>query len=172
MLHLVVLMFLCAGLAWLISWGMVGCLFYPKKAILGWQSPLVGWVKSVSIDKYLNKENLDHSLEQMIPIIDEKLDDFFRHRLSEKLPMIAMFIGDKTIHQLKSVFLDELKQMFPALIQSYASNLQKELIDQLTYQSLKKWEIIAFKTTAPLRKLAILIGLIWGVISYLILNLF
>ncbi|MFZ9221383.1 MAG: hypothetical protein ACO22Y_07705 [Sediminibacterium sp.] len=120
----------------------------------------------------LNKETLDHSLEKIMPIIDEKLDDFFRHRLTEKLPMISMFIGDKTIQQLKSVFMEELKQMFPTLMQSFASNMQKDLIDQLEHQSLQKFEIIAFKATAPLRKLAILIGLIWGVIAYSILNIF
>jgi hypothetical protein len=171
MLHLVILMLLFAGLAWLISWGMVGILFYPKKPILGWQSPLVGWAKSVNMNTLLNKETLDHSLEKIMPIIDEKLDDFFRHRLTEKLPMISMFIGDKTIQQLKSVFMEELKQMFPTLMQSFASNMQKDLIDQLEHQSLQKFEIIAFKATAPLRKLAILIGLIWGVIAYSILNI-
>ena len=172
MLHLVILMLLFAGLAWLISWGMVGILFYPKKPILGWQSPLVGWAKSVNMNTLLNKETLDHSLEKIMPIIDEKLDDFFRHRLTEKLPMISMFIGDKTIQQLKSVFMEELKQMFPTLMQSFASNMQKDLIDQLEHRSLQKFEIIAFKATAPLRKLAILIGLIWGVIAYSILNIF
>jgi hypothetical protein len=172
MLDLIILMLLFAGLAWLISWGMVGILFYPKKAILGWQSPLVGWAKSVNMSTLLNKETLDHSLEKIMPIIDEKLDDFFRHRLTEKLPMISMFIGDKTIQQLKSVFMEELKQMFPTLMQSFASNMQKDLIDQLEHQSLQKFEIIAFKATAPLRKLAILIGLIWGVIAYSILNIF
>jgi len=172
MLHLVILMLLFACLAWLISWGMVGILFYPKKPILGWQSPLVGWAKSVNMNTLLNKETLDHSLEKIMPIIDEKLDDFFRHRLTEKLPMISMFIGDKTIQQLKSVFMEELKQMFPTLMQSFASNMQKDLIDQLEHQSLLKFEIIAFKTTTPLRKLAILIGLIWGVIAYSILNIF
>ncbi|MFZ9303328.1 MAG: hypothetical protein ACO239_08155 [Sediminibacterium sp.] len=171
-MHLVILMLLFAGLAWLISWGMVGILFYPKKPILGWQSPLVGWAKSVNMNTLLNKETLDHSLEKIMPIIDEKLDDFFRHRLTEKLPMISMFIGDKTIQQLKSVFMEELKQMFPTLMQSFASNMQKDLIDQLEHQSLQKFEIIAFKATAPLRKLAILIGLIWGVIAYSILNIF
>ena len=172
MLDLIILMLLFAGLAWLISWGMVGILFYPKKSILGWHSPLVGWAKSVNMNTLLNKETLDHSLEKIMPIIDEKLDDFFRHRLTEKLPMISMFIGDKTIQQLKSVFMEELKQMFPTLMQSFASNMQKDLIDQLEHQSLQKFEIIAFKATAPLRKLAILIGLIWGVIAYSILNIF
>jgi hypothetical protein len=68
--------------------------------------------------------------------------------------------------------MEELKQMFPTLMQSFAHNMQKDLIKQLEHQSLQKIEIIVFKATAPLRKIAILIGLIWGIISYLILNNF
>jgi hypothetical protein len=46
------------------------------------------------------------------------------------------------------------------------------LLQQLEYQSLEKLKMAAFKATAPLRKMAIFIGLIWGIISYWILNLF
>ncbi len=86
--------------------------------------------------------------------------------------MISMFIGDKTIQQLKTVFLEELRQMFPTLMQSFVSNLQKDLLEQMENQSLERLKLEAFRATAPLRKLAIFIGLIWGIISHLILNLF
>jgi len=171
-MQLFISMLLFAGLAWFISWGMIGILFYPKKPIVGWQAPLIGWAKNIDLSNLLNEEKLDAQLDKVMPVIDEKLDDFFRHRLTEKLPMISMFIGDKTIQQLKTVFMEELKQMFPTLMQSFASNLQKDLLQQLEYQSLEKLKMAAFTATAPLRKLAIFIGLIWGIISHWILNLF
>ena len=37
-----------------------------------------------------------------------------------------MLIGDKTINQLKVAFLTELESLFPVLMKSYISNLQKE----------------------------------------------
>ena len=172
MMQLLMSMMLFAGLAWLISWGMVGILFYPKKTILGWQAPLIGWARNFNLTHLLSEEKLDTQLDKVMPIIDDKLDDFFHHRLTEKLPMIAMFIGDKTIQQLKTVFMEELRQMFPTLMQSFASNLQKDMLEQMENQSLERLKLAAFTTTAPLRKLAIFIGLIWGIISHMILNLF
>ena len=171
-MQLLMSMMLFAGLAWLISWGMVGILFYPKKPILGWQAPLIGWARNFNLTHLLSEEKLDTQLDKVMPIIDHKLDDFFRHRLTEKLPMISMFIGDKTIQQLKSVFMEELRQMFPSLMHSFASNMQKDLLQQLEYQSLEKLKIAAFKATAPIRRLAIIIGIVWGIFAYWILNLF
>jgi hypothetical protein len=172
MMQLFISILLFSGLAWFISWGMIGILFYPKKPILGWQAPLIGWAKNIDLSNLLNEEKLDAQLDKVMPVIDAKLDDFFRHRLTEKLPMISMFIGDKTIQQLKTVFMEELRQMFPTLMQSFASNLQKDLLEQIENQSLERLKLAAFTATAPLRKLAIFIGLIWGIISHLILNLF
>jgi hypothetical protein len=103
MMQLFISILLFSGLAWFISWGMIGILFYPKKPILGWQAPLIGWAKNIDLSNLLNEENLDAQLDKVMPVIDAKLDDFFRHRLTEKLPMISMFIGDKTIQQLKTV---------------------------------------------------------------------
>ena len=171
-MQLFISVLLFAGLAWLISWGMIGILFYPKKPILGWQAPLIGWAKNINLSHWMSEEKLDAQLDKVMPVIDEKLDDFFRNRLTEKLPMISMFIGDKTIQQLKSVFMEELRQMFPSLMHSFASNMQKDLLHQLEYQSLEKLKIAAFKATAPIRRLAIIIGIVWGIFAYWILNLF
>ena len=171
-MQLFISVLLFAGLAWLISWGMIGILFYPKKPILGWQAPLIGWAKNINLSHWMSEEKLDAQLDKVMPVIDEKLDDFFRNRLTEKLPMISMFIGDKTIQQLKTVFMEELRQMFPSLMHSFASNMQKDLLQQLEYQSLEKLKIAAFKATAPIRRLAIIIGIVWGIFAYWILNLF
>ncbi|MFY7900309.1 MAG: DUF445 family protein, partial [Chitinophagaceae bacterium] len=41
--------------------------------------------------------------------------------------VISMFIGEKTIGELKSVFLQELQVLFPQLLNSYMANLQTDL---------------------------------------------
>jgi uncharacterized membrane protein YheB (UPF0754 family) len=38
-----------------------------------------------------------------------------------------MFIGDKTITQLKAVFISELEILFPTIMSNYMGNLQNEL---------------------------------------------
>ena len=38
-----------------------------------------------------------------------------------------MFIGDKTINQLKTAFTTELQVLFPSIMKNYMGNLQAEL---------------------------------------------
>jgi uncharacterized membrane protein YheB (UPF0754 family) len=43
------------------------------------------------------------------------------------MPMIAMFIGDKTIAQLKAVFMQELEALFPVIMKNYVTHLREDL---------------------------------------------
>ena len=62
-----------------------------------------------------------------MPFVEEHIDYFLRVKLAEKMPVISMFIGDKTIGELKIVFMEELKTLFPSLMQNYMTNLQQDL---------------------------------------------
>jgi hypothetical protein len=162
MMHLIILLVLFTGLAWFISWSMIAILFYPKKPILGWQAPLIGWVKDFELNTLIKEEQLTGQLDKLIPTLDHKLEDFFRNRLAEKLPMISMFIGDKTIQQLKIVFMDELRNIFPELIHSFSSNMQKEFIDQLEHQSLEKLKFASFSSNFSIKKICLDYGFNMG----------
>lgn len=74
-------------------------------------------------EKITNPENL----KKIMPVVDEHIDTFLREKLGKTMPMLSMFIGDKTIGQLKAVFMDELEILFPALMKNYMNNLQQEL---------------------------------------------
>lgn len=165
-----------AAFAWLISWGMVGILFYPKKSIhilgIHWEAPILQWVKTIEWQQLIPADHLPKQLDQLIPVIDTKLDDFFRNRLTQKLPMIAMFIGDKTIQQLKEVFVEELRVMYPELITSFSSNIQKEWITKLDETFLNVLQRKLLEATAPLRTIALIFALLWGSITYAIFCLF
>lgn len=41
--------------------------------------------------------------------------------------MLSMFIGEKTIAQLKAAFLSELENLFPVLMKGYMAKLQHDL---------------------------------------------
>ena len=155
---------------------MVGILFYPKKSIhilgIHWEAPILQWVKTIEWQQLIPADHLPKQLDQLIPVIDTKLDDFFRNRLTQKLPMIAMFIGDKTIQQLKEVFVEELRVMYPELITSFSSNIQKEWITKLDETFLNVLQRKLLEATAPLRTIALIFGLLWGSITYAIFCLF
>ncbi len=74
-------------------------------------------------EKITNPENI----KKLLPLVEDRIDDFLRTRLSEAFPIISMFIGESTIGQLKGIFLKELESMFPDLIKSYMKNIESQL---------------------------------------------
>lgn len=63
------------------------------------------------------------SFDSIRPLIETHVDEFLGHRLGKEMPMIGMFIGDKTIAQLKSIFMKELEEIFPLVMNQYMGNL-------------------------------------------------
>ena len=67
------------------------------------------------------------NLQQLMPVVEEHIDQFLRRKLADEMPIISMFIGENTIQQLKTIFLKELESLFPILMQRYMGNLQQQL---------------------------------------------
>jgi uncharacterized membrane protein YheB (UPF0754 family) len=89
-----------------------------------------------SFDEIAEKITDPANLEKIMPVIDEHIDHFLKVKLKQSMPVVGMFIGEKTIAQLKQVFLEELQSLFPQIMQNYAKELQNDF-------DLKK--IIAYK---------------------------
>jgi uncharacterized membrane protein YheB (UPF0754 family) len=66
------------------------------------------------------------TLQKVMPFIEEHIDHFLRVKLGKSMPVIGMFIGDKTIAQLKGVFMEELETLFPEIMKNYTQQLQKD----------------------------------------------
>jgi len=133
-----------AFIGWFTNWIAIKMLFHPRepKKILGITfqgifpknqaqfaaklGKLVGEellsFKDIA-DKITNPENI----EKVMPVVETHIDHFLRVKLAEKMPVISMFIGEKTINELKGVFMEELKTLFPTLMESYINNLQNDL---------------------------------------------
>jgi hypothetical protein len=105
------------------------------------------------------------AFENIRPTIEAHIDNFLRHKLSKALPMLSMFIGEKTINQLKSVFMKELEEIFPNVIGKYSDDLFSSAEVKLT-------PVIISKLKKELRLLPIAgltVGLLTGVIQLLAL---
>jgi uncharacterized membrane protein YheB (UPF0754 family) len=90
-----------------------------------------------SFDLVEEKINNPVTLQKILPLIEDHIDDFLRNRLGKEMPMISMFIGDKTIGKLKASFLKEIELLFPQVMKQYASNLQQEFdIEKLVTEKL------------------------------------
>jgi len=159
-------------LTWFLSWGYIKILFFPKSSVFigqyEWESPLLTIIKKIPIDDLLASYKLN-SFTLVLPFIDTQLDLFFKERLVQKMPVISMFIGEKTIAQLKEVFLEELQRLFPDLISGLANNIQKELIATLATKWAPILEALLMNSTKRLRWISFFVGTIWGLLIYLFL---
>ncbi len=160
---------------WLMIWVLVKLIFYPLRPLhigtLRWESLANQWISSIDLTALLPQISKNDSFESLKPVINEKLDEFFRHKLGQKMPMISMFIGDKTIEELKGIFMEELALLFPTLLNQFSANLNKDL--QRQWQS--NFSGIVYKkinnATKPYKWLVFGLGLLWGFLIALILPL-
>lgn len=81
----------------------------------------------VSFDEIEEKLASPESFQKILPTIDHHIDEFLQHKLSKSMPVIGMFIGEKTIKQLKSVFMEELSEIFPVVMRKYMQGLPQEI---------------------------------------------
>ncbi len=133
-----------AFIGWFTNWIAIKMLFHPRepKKILGIAfqgifpknqtqfaaklGKLVG-EELLSFKDIADKITHPDNIEKVMPVVETHIDHFLRVKLVEKMPVISMFIGEKTITELKGVFMEELKTLFPTLMESYINNLQQDL---------------------------------------------
>jgi hypothetical protein len=173
-MHLLLLPLLVASFGWLISWGFIKLLFFPHQSIrMGgkqWQSLFAKKAGQISISQLLPELTQADSFQKILPFIDAKLDEFFKERLVQKMPIISMFIGDKTIAQLKEVFLEELAQIFPSLLSEFTQTTASAFLLNIETKWSRKLETYLLKATQKIRIIAFLLGFIWGLIIQFILT--
>lgn len=73
------------------------------------------------------KINDPKNLQSIMPVIEQHIDHFLNERLKQEMPMISMFIGNKTTDKLKDIFMKELQALFPQVIGQFAGNLRQAI---------------------------------------------
>ena len=133
-----------AFIGWITNWVAIKMLFHPRtpKRILGItfqgifpkrQQKFAEKLGKLVSDEFLSFDDIEakisnpENLIQIMPIIENHVDDFLRNRLKDEMPVISMFIGDKTIGNLKTLFMNEIETLLPIVMKQYAANLKTEL---------------------------------------------
>lgn len=133
-----------AFIHWLTIWMALKLLFHPRKPkkilFFTLQGIFPKRQKQIaeSLGKIVGQELLSFSdieetithpenVQKILPAAEKHIDHFLRVRLKETMPVISMFIGEKTINQFKDVFMQELAELFPVIIKSYINNLKHDL---------------------------------------------
>lgn len=107
------------------------------------------------------------SFEKLRPQLEVHIDDFMRNGLPKAFPVISAFIGERTIGQLKEIFMKELETIFPAVMQGYVKNLHQDLdleqmvTDKVNAIPTERIRSAVYKATGPqFNKAALLAGLL------------
>jgi uncharacterized membrane protein YheB (UPF0754 family) len=136
--------FISAFIHWLTIWMALKLLFHPRKPkkilFFTLQGIFPKRQKQIaeSLGKIVGQELLSfgdiegtitnpENVQKILPAAEKHIDNFLRVRLKENMPMISMFIGEKTILQLKEVFMQELAELFPVIMKNYINNLKHDL---------------------------------------------
>lgn len=133
-----------ALIGWVTNWVAIKMLFHPRepKRFLGFtfqgifpkrQKQFAEKLGQLVSNELLSFKDIETkitnpaNIDKLLPMVDAHVDHFLRNKLQDVFPMLSMFIGDKTINQLKDAFTGELKTLFPQIMEKYMSSLQSEL---------------------------------------------
>lgn len=146
-----------AFIGWVTNWVAIKMLFHPRqpKKILGVTfhgifpkrqqqfAEKLGKLASaefLSLGDIEQKISTPENLQKVMPMIETHIDDFLRNRLKNEMPVISMFVGDKTIDNLKKLFMQEIEILLPQVMKQYAANLKSELdLEQIVIQKVSKF---------------------------------
>lgn len=141
---LILIPIISAFIGWFTNWIAIKMLFHPRepKKILWFTlqgifpkrqrqfAEKLGKLVSEELLSFSDiEEKITHpaNVKKIMPNIEEHIEQFLRVKLPQQMPVIGMFIGDKTINELKSVFIAELETLFPVIMKNYMNNLENEL---------------------------------------------
>lgn len=188
LLQFILIPVISAFIGWFTNWVAIKMLFHPKqpKRILGVTFhgifPKRQKVFAEKLGKMISSEFLSfadiekmitnpQNLQKLMPTVEGHVDNFLRNKLSDEMPFLSLFIGERTISSLKKIFMQELEILFPQLMKSYAGHLQAELdlekivTEKVSAFSSDKLENILYQIMSKEFRFVELLG---GVIGFII----
>ena len=188
LLQFILIPLISAFIGWFTNWIAIKMLFHPKqpRRILGItfhgifpkrQKKFAEKLGKMISEEFLSFEDIEGKIaspknhQKLMPTVEVHVDNFLRNKLSDELPFISLFIGDRTIRSLKNIFMQELETLFPQLMKSYAGHLQEELdlekivTDKVSSFSTDKLEDILYQIMSKEFRFVEILG---GIIGFII----
>jgi uncharacterized membrane protein YheB (UPF0754 family) len=141
---LILIPLISAFIGWVTNWIAIKMLFHPRNPVRFAGITIQGIFpkrqklfaeklgKMVS-DEFLSFEDIQQkitdpqNLKKLMPMLENHVEIFLRVKLSDEMPFLSMFIGERTIVSLKKIFMQELETLFPKVMNNFADHLQEEL---------------------------------------------
>ncbi len=167
---------------WIVIRVFFKIIFYPHPKRKNEWTIKLGKLVSAEFQNSFDIEKKISDPEQLLkvmPLIEKHVEEFLQVKLKEEIPMLSMFVGDKTMLSVKKIFMQEIKILFPEIMKELASNFKKNLdLETIVVQKLQEASRGDFQkrigeTLQKEQKLAailgITIGFIIGVIELIII---
>jgi uncharacterized membrane protein YheB (UPF0754 family) len=184
---LILIPLISAFIGWVTNWIAIKMLFHPRnpRKIIGItfhgifpkrQKQFAEKLGRLISSEFLSFTDIEQkisdpqNLKKVMPLIEAHIDDFLRSKLKSQIPVLSMFIGEKTITSLKEVFMQEIETIFPQVMKQFAGNLKNELdleeivIKKVAGFSTDKLEEILYQIMSKEFRFVEIIGAVIGFI--------
>jgi uncharacterized membrane protein YheB (UPF0754 family) len=197
-LHFIVPVVFCGFTGWITAWLLLKLMFHPQnplpfagtgfRGVLPQNQSLIAAragqfaAEAFSFEELERKITNPETIQKLKPAIETHIDTFLREKLKSTFPMLSVFIGDKTINQLKAAFLTEVESLFPEIMKNYMEhlkediNIEKTVADKINAISLPQLEtalklhgrreLLIFKGAGAMA--GIIIGLLQALLNILV----
>ncbi len=94
--------------------------------------PIMADKLAAAIEQELLSEKIEKRIEdpalmqQLRPVIENHIDLFLRDKLKESFPLLANFMGEKTMTKLKDALLTEVEMIVPSIFKNYTRHFLNE----------------------------------------------
>src|SRR6188508_1916569 len=166
LIQLLVIPPISAFIGWFTNWIAIKMLFHPKEPtrILGItfhgifpkrQKIFAEKLGKMISAEFLSFEDIQQkitspvNLQKLMPMIEAHVDNFLRNKLSDEMPFLSLFIGDKTIRSLKKIFTEK--------VSAFSTDKLEDILYQIMSKEFRFVEILGG-----------VIGFIIGIVQVLI----
>jgi uncharacterized membrane protein YheB (UPF0754 family) len=94
----------------------------------------------ISFDDIVGKINKPETIQKAIPFVEEHIDKFIKTKLKEEIPLLSMFINDKSMESIKKGMVHEIESLFPLLITKMTDGVKNDLdIEQIVMRKVSNF---------------------------------
>jgi uncharacterized membrane protein YheB (UPF0754 family) len=133
--------------------------------------------QALPLEKMTERLNRPEAIAAVLPGIEAHIDAFLKQRLSEKLPVLAMFLSDEILQTIKATLTEEIASLLPEVAGRFAeglgnaAELERMIADRLAAMPPEQTEqALRGALAGALGKLR-LFGLIAGFVAGLLMML-
>lgn len=175
-----------AIIGWCTVWILVYLLFHPQKpsnlfglSIQGFfparHAMIANRIGHVVGTELFNIEQIGVQINDpshfktLLPGIEAHIDEFLQKRLTEKLPVLAMFLSAEILGTIKTSLMEEIEAMLPQVINQLVGNISSKLdIQQIVTRRLLDYSSDQFERlfSSGLQKEIIRMKLLGGLVGF------